>query len=262
VCLPYPRWGASADHQLRPRAGAGEGAAPPPGRLHTWGSRLVVAARVGWDGHLSATPGSGWPVDPEATLLHLVSRSPKTDWSGQGGPSGKVSRVALPPRSRFPSIGLWRSLVARFVRDEEAAGSNPVSPTCSIQDEWPHDSVAAIERLLGAPGDLPDGRTSIRVCPVCADLNCSAVTARIEVADGIVYWHDLGEQRAYQDGVDPIPSTGPRLSYAFLAEEYKSVLLAELERQRALAVDWDIALAAQRRPSWLERLGILRKNPR
>jgi hypothetical protein len=25
--------------------------------------------------------------------------------------------------------GLWRSLVARFVRDEEAAGSNPVSPT-------------------------------------------------------------------------------------------------------------------------------------
>ncbi len=26
-------------------------------------------------------------------------------------------------------IGLWRSLVARFVRDEEAAGSNPVSPT-------------------------------------------------------------------------------------------------------------------------------------
>ena len=26
-------------------------------------------------------------------------------------------------------IGLWRSLVARLVRDEEAAGSNPVSPT-------------------------------------------------------------------------------------------------------------------------------------
>ncbi len=26
-------------------------------------------------------------------------------------------------------IGAWRSLVARFVRDEEAAGSNPVAPT-------------------------------------------------------------------------------------------------------------------------------------
>ncbi|CUR60637.1 hypothetical protein NOCA280062 [metagenome] len=27
------------------------------------------------------------------------------------------------------AIGLWRSLVARVVRDDEAAGSNPVSPT-------------------------------------------------------------------------------------------------------------------------------------
>jgi hypothetical protein len=28
-----------------------------------------------------------------------------------------------------PGRGVWRSLVARFVRDEEAAGSNPVTPT-------------------------------------------------------------------------------------------------------------------------------------
>jgi hypothetical protein len=26
-------------------------------------------------------------------------------------------------------IGVWRSLVARFVRDEEAVGSNPATPT-------------------------------------------------------------------------------------------------------------------------------------
>ena len=26
-------------------------------------------------------------------------------------------------------VGMWRSLVARFVRDEEVAGSNPVIPT-------------------------------------------------------------------------------------------------------------------------------------
>ena len=29
------------------------------------------------------------------------------------------------------SGGVWRSLVARFVRDEEVAGSNPVTPTKS-----------------------------------------------------------------------------------------------------------------------------------
>ncbi len=28
-----------------------------------------------------------------------------------------------------PYIGVWRSLVARFVRDEEAVGSNPATPT-------------------------------------------------------------------------------------------------------------------------------------
>ena len=28
--------------------------------------------------------------------------------------------------------GLWRSLVARFVWDEDVAGSNPVSPTGNI----------------------------------------------------------------------------------------------------------------------------------
>jgi hypothetical protein len=27
------------------------------------------------------------------------------------------------------SSGVWRSLVARFVRDEEAVGSNPATPT-------------------------------------------------------------------------------------------------------------------------------------
>ena len=32
-------------------------------------------------------------------------------------------------RSNYRSIGVWRSLVARVVRDDEAAGSNPVTPT-------------------------------------------------------------------------------------------------------------------------------------
>jgi hypothetical protein len=33
------------------------------------------------------------------------------------------------------AIGLWRSLVARLVRDEEAAGSNPVSPTVVMSQD-------------------------------------------------------------------------------------------------------------------------------
>src|SRR5262249_52473675 len=40
--------------------------------------------------------------------------------------------TASPRRHNRPavrSLGAWRSLVARFVRDEEVAGSNPVAPT-------------------------------------------------------------------------------------------------------------------------------------
>jgi hypothetical protein len=31
--------------------------------------------------------------------------------------------------------GVWRSLVARFVRDEEVAGSNPVTPTSRMPSQ-------------------------------------------------------------------------------------------------------------------------------
>ena len=40
-----------------------------------------------------------------------------------------VCSPALPSRSSRPGGGVWRSLVARVVRDDEAAGSNPVTPT-------------------------------------------------------------------------------------------------------------------------------------
>jgi hypothetical protein len=30
-------------------------------------------------------------------------------------------------------LGVWRSLVARFVRDEEVVGSNPATPTEKVQ---------------------------------------------------------------------------------------------------------------------------------
>ena len=33
--------------------------------------------------------------------------------------------------------GVWRSLVARFVRDEEAVGSNPATPTIAHVMEAP-----------------------------------------------------------------------------------------------------------------------------
>ncbi len=39
------------------------------------------------------------------------------------------------------SVGEWRSLVARFVRDEEVPGSNPGSPTIACHFTKPASSV-------------------------------------------------------------------------------------------------------------------------
>ena len=38
--------------------------------------------------------------------------------------------------------GVWRSLVARFVRDEEVAGSNPVTPTNKTAGQRPSVTIA------------------------------------------------------------------------------------------------------------------------
>ena len=35
--------------------------------------------------------------------------------------------------------GVWRSLVARFVRDEEVVGSNPATPTTEETHELAHE---------------------------------------------------------------------------------------------------------------------------
>ena len=60
------------------------------------------------------------PARGLATHSHAASRI------GAAPPIGLDSFRLLGNRG----IGVWRSLVARFVRDEEGAGSNPVTPTC------------------------------------------------------------------------------------------------------------------------------------
>ena len=48
----------------------------------------------------------------------------------------------LVPQPKAPKIfgaeffEVWRSLVARFVRDEEVAGSNPVTSTTIFAQKW------------------------------------------------------------------------------------------------------------------------------
>ena len=53
----------------------------------------------------------GYPLGEYISFCHL--------------PSGGESSIFLGPFN----VGVWLSLVERFVRDEEVAGSNPVTPT-------------------------------------------------------------------------------------------------------------------------------------
>ena len=64
---------------------------------------------------------------PEASLITLV---PRTD--------RRLGSEHAPHRVDSEGChGVWRSLVARFVRDDEAAGSNPVTPTAErLHQAW------------------------------------------------------------------------------------------------------------------------------
>lgn len=68
-------------------------------------------------------------------------------------------------------IGLWRSLVARLVRDEEAAGSNPVSEagvmSQDISDTRIHHVWVRVFCFLPLPACVTDART-LR-CPCRGD---------------------------------------------------------------------------------------------
>jgi hypothetical protein len=49
------------------------------------------------------------------------------------------------------SRGVWRSLVARFVRDEEVVGSNPATPTAFALVQSPDSGVQALSFVGSSP---------------------------------------------------------------------------------------------------------------
>ena len=142
VCVP----GIGApDHQLRPRQRPRQGPAPAPRRLPPRRPRLDLDARLRrrrhqpLHPHPRRLPPRGDPADPHPAgwvvpdEIGVRSRFPPRFRQGlrTHPPTGRSRlRAASDAGVTFGTgIGLWRSLVARLVRDEEAAGSNPVSPT-------------------------------------------------------------------------------------------------------------------------------------
>ena len=93
-----------ADHQLRPRARPGQGAAPPPRGLARRRPRLGLAARLGRDRHLAlrpdprGLPSGGQPAHP--------GPAPGPDRLGNAG-SAPVCSGPCEPRSRAGCGAAW-----------------------------------------------------------------------------------------------------------------------------------------------------------
>ena len=78
------------------------------------------------------TSGAGWNVEPPARIFIVICRSPNNAGKPSGcSPAydGKVVGDTNSLSRRTLTFGVWRSPVARFVRDEEVVGSNPATPT-------------------------------------------------------------------------------------------------------------------------------------
>ena len=164
----------------RPRQGACRAGGPGPApalegcrsarRRHP---RVPLAARVGRAGHLAvraqcgSLPARGDPADPGP------ARPDRAGCSGSdparcgrnrfrvAGVRSAILPCSSPAPVRVARHGVWRSLVARFVRDEEAAGSNPVTPTSRPSTS----SVGGLRRTRGA-SRVPTGCQWPQVCPV------------------------------------------------------------------------------------------------
>ncbi|MBB1158806.1 hypothetical protein [Amycolatopsis dendrobii] len=50
-----------------------------------------------------------------------------------------------------------------------------------------------VARVLGeAPGDAPDGRVLLYVCPECEDIECGAIAAKVSRRGDLITWRDFG----------------------------------------------------------------------
>jgi hypothetical protein len=127
--------------------------------------------------------------------------------------------------------------------------------TTALRRDWPQAAIEQIDKLcLDAPGDFEDGRVAILVCPVCGDIDCGAVSARIAIGESTVVWEDFGWQDGYTDD-PPMPWLYEPQCFTFDKTAYVALMQKVREQFVELAPPTREDERQSRRPllAWLRR---------
>lgn len=107
-------------------------------------------------------------------------------WTTRPGGGGRTERRFLD--FVIGGVPLWSRLDVDFI--------SPFGWLSADEQE------ASIKRFLRkAPADMSGGRTTLYVCPECADLGCGAVTTLVQREGDVIVWKDFGVQNNYDDVV-------------------------------------------------------------
>jgi hypothetical protein len=99
---------------------------------------------------------------------------------------------------------------------------SPLGPRGSRIEEY---RIQGFERfLLEREPDLPEGRNSILVCPLCGDLGCGAYTAKFERQGDLIRWTEFGYENNYDPESVELERYKDIAGFVFSWSEYESEL--------------------------------------
>lgn len=146
-------------------------------------------------------------------------------------PNLRIMKLTLVEAVRLGGGGSTERRYLDFVVDGERLG--PVAMSAgTISGLWlgtTEPGRSTVMCLLGksAP-DAPHGRTSIFVCPECADLGCGHITAVVDIGPDVVTWTQFGYQNNYEEDVSELEGFS---DLVFDREDYERVLISALEQE-------------------------------
>jgi hypothetical protein len=122
--------------------------------------------------------------------------------------NGFELRPATRGEVRYLDILIDGRPLAQCFAGRLGAAPDSISPLGLLESGMEQYQREQFERfLLEREPDLPDGRNSILVCPICGDLGCGAYSARFQRDGDTIKWTEFGYENNYS------PDLGQRELY-------------------------------------------------